>query len=192
MKRNNRNTTGGFNKISETLAKCWKCNEVLPIEQFPILRKNTKYEYTLGYCNKCRKEQIYSNYNNDKYRILKDRYLRLRSRAINKDIRFEISYEYFLSIYERQKGLCFYTDQEMVLKVGDGKNPSSFSVDKILIDSGYVEDNIVFCCNRINTIKNNMSISEMKLWTPDWYNRIIDMWRNTLGLPCFQVNYGNF
>jgi hypothetical protein len=34
-----------------------------------------------------------------------------------------------------------------------------------------------------------MSIDEMKLWTPDWHNRIIKMWLEK-GLPVIDVGNG--
>jgi len=54
-----------------------------------------------------------------------------------------------------------------------------------------VKGNVVLCVARVNTIKSDVSLNEMKLWMPGWYERIVDMWRE-LGLTCFQVAPGDF
>jgi len=55
----------------------------------------------------------------------------------------------------------------------------------------YVKGNVVLCVARVNTIKSDVSLNEMKLWMPGRYERIVDMWRE-LGLTCFQVAPGDF
>jgi CTP:phosphocholine cytidylyltransferase-like protein len=37
---------------------------------------------------------------------------------------------------------------------------------------GYIHGNVVFCCSRINMMKNNMTLDEMREWTPGWYQRV--------------------
>jgi CRISPR/Cas system Type II protein with McrA/HNH and RuvC-like nuclease domain len=74
--------------------------------------------------------------------------------------------------YHSQNGVCFYTDKEMVCKVGEGKNRDSLSIDKIIPEKGYVKGNVVFCLNRINMAKNDLSLEEIQKWMPEWYSRI--------------------
>lgn len=65
------------------------------------------------------------------------------------------------------------------------------SIDKIIPEKGYVEGNVVLCTNRVNTIKSDLSLEEMKEWIPSWYQKVVEIWRSK-GLSCFQVNYGDF
>jgi IS30 family transposase len=64
-------------------------------------------------------------------------------------------------------------------------------IDKITPAHGYVKSNVVLCVARVNTIKSDVSLGEMKLWMPGWYQRVVYMWRE-LRLTCFQVAPGDF
>lgn len=86
---------------------------------------------------------------------------------------FTIDYEYALAQYERQGRVCFYTDREMAIKAFNGLSSNSMSLDKIVPSLGYVPGNVVWCVNKVNTIKNDISLDEIKEWMPGWYERIM-------------------
>jgi hypothetical protein len=87
---------------------------------------------------------------------------------------FTTTQDDWFEVYDRYEGKCFYTDIPMVWSAGHGKDRNAVSVDKIIPEVGYARGNIVFCSNRANLIKNNMTLEEMQKWTPSWYTRIQD------------------
>lgn len=89
---------------------------------------------------------------------------------------FSLTVEYLKQLYELQKGLCFYTDVELITHVGVGHPPNSLSVDKIEPNLGYVPGNVVLCSKRANSIKHDQSLEELSKWMPLWHERI-EMWR---------------
>jgi len=155
------------------MKKCSKCKKVKNRDQFPIGRKGLKNPYVFSYCRSCRKQQCYLNLNKDINKYLLDKYNRLKIRANKFNIKFKLSKEYFIELYKEQKGKCFYTDIELICKVGEGWNMDSLSTDKIIPEKGYIENNIVFCTQKANTVKCNLTMEELKRWIPKWYNRVI-------------------
>lgn len=155
-------------------SKCSVCGAWDLTTNFPKNHQSSGNEYYLTYCKQCRKQQMYQILSSNYISYLKDKYRRTRVRANKSGITFEISIEAWISQYEKQNGKCFYSDEQMEHVIGQGHSFSvnTVSVDKIYPEKGYVDGNIVFCINRINTIKNNMSLDEMRKWTPDWYERV--------------------
>lgn len=153
-------------------ARCRKCNEVKYIDNFQFGRKGKKYEYRFSYCNECRKKQVYLNLNNDINKFLADRFHRMKRRAKSKNIVCTITKEEFIVQYNIQKGLCFYTDAQMVCEVGSELHRDSLSIDKLIPEQGYIEGNVVFTTHRINTCKCDLSLEEIKKWMPTWHSRI--------------------
>lgn len=153
---------------------CNKCGEGKSKDQYPIQRKGKKYESMSGYCRSCRKKQMYSNLNNDIDKFLADRHNRLIIRANTSKIPITITREEFLKLYHKQKGKCFYTNAEMIWGVGKGLNRNSLSIDRIIPEVGYTSENTVLCCNRINSIKQDMTLLELKEFIPKWYKKITE------------------
>lgn len=158
--------------VSEDKARCCKCNDVKSIDEFQFGRKGQKYEYRFSYCNKCRKQQCYLNLNSSVDKFLNNKYHRLVNRCKDFGITCSLTKKEFIDQYHKQNGLCFYTDEPMTYEVGFGKSRNSISVDKIIPDKGYVLGNFVFCINKVNTCKNDLTLEEIKKWMPEWYSRI--------------------
>lgn len=177
--------------ISPNGAICSKCYTEKPIDQFQHGRKGSTREYRFSYCKDCRNRQTYLNLNSNIESFLSDRYNRLRLRSIKYNIPFKITKERFIAIYHLQHGKCIYSGIDMVCRVGNKVSKESFSVDKVIPTLGYIDGNIVFCCNRINTIKQDVTLQEMQSWMPLFYSRLIGM-KDVLGLTCLQVAEGNF
>lgn len=155
-------------------ARCRRCLEIQSIDLFQWGRKNTPAAYQFSYCNKCRREQIYDNLNSNINSFLGDRYNVVKRRSKSEGIAFTISKEDYLNQYNSQEGKCFYSDRIMVCKAGNGLHTDSLSVDKIIPSKGYVLGNVVFCSNRVNSVKTDLSLKEIKEWMPGWYQRIMD------------------
>jgi hypothetical protein len=72
--------------------------------------------------------------------------------------------DFLQSLWVKQGGRCFYTDEPMKLKGYLDNDHHAFTVDRIIPELGYVDGNIVLCCNIINRIKQNLSIYDLKSW----------------------------
>lgn len=162
-----------IDKVSETEARCSKCKAIKDLEEFQHGRRGQNYEYRFSYCNSCRRKQSYLNLNSHLDKALRVKYKTLANRVAKTDIQFDLTWEEFLKLWIYQKGRCFY-DESIIMKwtVGGGREEASLSVDRIDPDKGYTFDNVVLCSTRINTIKSNVSMEEMKRWMPGWYQKI--------------------
>lgn len=150
--------------------KCSKCGEKKDSSNYLLNRKNQKYPYRLSYCNSCRRNQITAGLNAKPIKILRDIFRRAVNRSGGE--RPSFTFEHILSIYRLQKGLCFYTGIKMVLKRGTGFQPYALTIDKVVPEKGYIDGNVVLCTKRFNTVKSDLSISELKKWIPSWYKKL--------------------
>lgn len=71
-------------------------------------------------------------------------------------------------------GLCFYSDTKMSLTAGEGHKKDTISFDKIIPEKGYTKGNVVLCSNKFNMVKNNLTLEELALYIPLFYNKIIN------------------
>lgn len=176
LSENNLRSLGYKNKLSEFDGrfeyKCTKCLKILDREMFLLGRKDRRYEYRFTYCKDCRKKQLYLNLNKNINKFLADKFNRLKLRAKNSNIEFNLDKQFLFDLYIKQKGKCFYTDIEMNWGVGKGTSRNSLSIDRIIYTKGYTKDNIVLCINRVNTIKSDMNLEELKEWIPKWYEKL--------------------
>lgn len=163
--------------VSATEARCKLCQEIKSVSEFQYGRKGQKYEYRFSYCNVCRKKQVYLNLNKNINSFLSERYHRTKLRAEKLGIDFSISKEDFIQQYHNQNGKCFYTEEEMVCEVGNGKSREALSVDKIVPMLGYTKYNVVFCCNKINTCKSDLQLNEICKWMPPWWEKIVTYYK---------------
>lgn len=78
----------------------------------------------------------------------------------------DITVEYLKEQWEKQKGLCPYSNKQMVLpfttKTHDIKAiPQRASLDRIDSSKGYIQGNVEFVCYVINLAKNRFSREQM-------------------------------
>ena len=171
--RTNKETSIKIIDKDNKLAQCSECNEIKTLEDnffFKVKKNGYKYFYT--YCDDCKYKKKCAKMNSNVDYIISDRWYHIKQAAPKKNTIFDISKEDFIEQYKNQNGLCFYTDLPMVCLWGYGKQRNAMSVDKIIPTLGYVKGNIVFCLNRINMAKHDFALEEIKLWMPDWYQRI--------------------
>lgn len=106
-----------------------------------------------------------SNPNSNKFNELESffnqRAMECNRRAKLKGIEGNITHRDLLDIYEKQKGLCFYSDLTMDIKTRI-RSFDSLSVDRVDSNIGYIKDNIVLCCLSINTMKSNHSLTDLQ------------------------------
>lgn len=180
-----------FLKIVDTVhAQCSRCHEIKPLAGWPVQRKNGAISFRLSFCADCKRTQYNRSQNRSHEANLKNRWNRLKVRSKKSGIEFDISFESFMGQWHQQRGRCFYTDTVLVTNFGIGFSPNACSVDKVEPALGYVLGNVVFASNRVNTVKSDISLEEMRDWMPGWFARVIS-WRER-GIPCAQVAEGDF
>lgn len=73
----------------------------------------------------------------------------------------DLSCEYMLDLWNKQKGKCFYSEVDMIpYKYGKGRNLFSASVDRIDSNLGYFIGNVVWCCWGCNAGKSTMTYQQ--------------------------------
>lgn len=84
-----------------------------------------------------------------------------KKRAKQANLPFDMGYQRLIDLYNKQQGLCYYTDTQMEWNHGRGLAlPNSLSIDKLNPELGYTMDNIVMCCHIVNMAKNNRTEQE--------------------------------
>lgn len=155
---------------------CDRCGETKDKAEFE--RKDYRHGgrlYISNVCNTCTRGVRKKYLNKDVNTRLRHAYSKKKSRSVAAGIEFSISLEEFIAQFHNQHGLCFYTDVPLTWKVGRGVNTDNqtrLSVDRVIPEKGYVSNNFVFCAKRVNMAKNDFSIEEIKVWMPEWYDRI--------------------
>ena len=87
----------------------------------------------------------------------------IKSGAKNRNLDFEIDYNFIQKLWKNQKGLCYYTKVQMKLTARQ-KDPYQVSIDRINSNLGYTEENTVLCCQAINYMKNDYSLKDFNLF----------------------------
>lgn len=125
-----------------------------------------------AFCKTCKSERETAKINNNVERYLRLSLTHSKVRAKIQKVSNNLEINHLVSLFDEQNGKCFYTDEELRTKRGEGQSDKSLSVDKIIPETGYVKGNVVLCTRRANLIKNNLTLEELKKWIPSWYKRI--------------------
>lgn len=157
------------------LYECSKCFDRLTIDHFFLQRADarTGKPYYLSYCKSCKNKQAYNWRYSSIERYLSDTVQNTIRRANKNGIPVDITVDFMLDLADRQGHKCFYTDAKLEHKPSYKRNfGTNYSIDKIVPGLGYVKGNVVWCQQRINTIKSDVTLEEMSAWMPDWYERL--------------------
>lgn len=89
-----------------------------------------------------------------------------KGRASIKEKGCSLTTEYLKQQWEKQKGICPYTNIKMILPrntlaYNKTKSLMKASLDRIDSSKGYIEGNVEFVCSAINLAKNNFSKEAM-------------------------------
>jgi hypothetical protein len=142
----------------DSTVRCNKCKFVGPVEKFIYLNKTLTRS---GRCKKCHSDrQTWMLRNNLSYRLVKIAHdAKLRDPSAN-----NITSKILKTIFEKQKGLCFYTNLPMSFQGKDGMSKvincdfsSLVSIDRVDSSQGYSIDNVVLCCFSVNLMKGSLS-----------------------------------
>lgn len=166
-------TTRGVLEIRGDMARCTKCTDWKPLNQFAMIRRGKPDEYRLTYCNRCRLKQYNNWCNNSLDSFWQRRFTAWQKKAKEKGCEWSLTLAGLKAMFESQNGKCFYTDVPLHMGIGKGHLDNSMSIDKIVPEQGYVEGNVVLCTKKINTVKNCLTLEEMKQWMPPLYQRLV-------------------
>lgn len=135
--------------------RCRYCKEVFD---------NQERVYKKNYCKPCQSTNLKEQYRKLKDNLSLDKLLKLRlnqskHRAKQKNIAFNLTLEFLTVKFNQQNGQCFYSGLPMEIQLSRGY---SVSIDRMDSSKGYTQDNVVLCCDRVNCMKHESSIEEMK------------------------------
>ena len=167
------NYSGGrlvYSFIKDDKAICTKCGAWKPLSSFDIVKSHTRRDrkkYPEGrrraICHECFRAKVLKRRNRSIEANMHERISRLRRRATKEGIPLgDLTVEYFKYLWSKQNGKCFYFGEELDYRMGNTRANSSFSIDKIIPELGYIVGNIVFCSKKANIVKNNLSLPELK------------------------------
>lgn len=164
---------------------CDECSQWLSVEQFEL---GCSSKPRRACCKKCRSKQAHVRHEQTYQSYIAGVRNKAKYRAKKKSIPFNVSTEYLIRLWDLQKGCCFLTDQKMLLQNSDRR--LSGSIDRIIPFLGYIPGNLIWLVNRVNMMKSDVTLEEMSLWMPFWFERIrnkietdSDSWSLRLYLP---------
>ena len=146
-----------LNLSKEGKRKCRKCNNI-----FPYTDEFFRTKFMCKLCAKVHRKGTYQSYMTN---ITLDKLLVLRirtayGRACKKGLNFDLTPEYLMELYKKQKGVCYYSGIKMEIAIkGYIDNTNTLSVDRVDSSRGYTKDNVVLCCDSINTMKMKLETS---------------------------------
>lgn len=68
-----------------------------------------------------------------------------------------LSYEFLLSLYDQQRGICAWSG----IPIAPEDGPFQISIDRLDIDGPYSKDNVVLCAYMVNCFKNKYNPEDM-------------------------------
>lgn len=99
-----------------------------------------------------------------------------KRRSLIRGIVSDITLEYLINIFDKQKGKCYYSGVDMILKsVSYTKRAADhnvMSIDRIDPNRGYTKDNIVLCCNCVNMLKAHHNFKTLEPIIEGLFNNI--------------------
>jgi len=101
----------------------------------------------------------------DEYSPFKYSLNKAKSRSKERGEETDLTLEYLKEIYDKQDGLCAYTNIKMEIPRSSQdedikKSPTKLSLDRIHSEIGYIKGNVEFVCYCINVMKNDFSKQE--------------------------------
>lgn len=88
-----------------------------------------------------------------------------KNRATAKNVDFNLTHEFLISLWENQNGKCAITHRQLDLQSYGSKgqvNPNAPSIDRIIPSKGYVIDNVRLVIYHINVAMSDFGIDELR------------------------------
>lgn len=162
-------------KNEDTKLYCHRCQNFKNENEFGVGAGKSR-NYRKAICKSCHNLENRNirmlNSNNFNFFIKKIyNSMRYRSKKYSQDIDFDI--QYLIDLYNFQNGKCAISGIEMTFLIGEYiKIPTNISIDRIDSSKGYIKDNIHLVCTIINTMKNNLTLDDFKMYITLTYNNI--------------------
>lgn len=163
-------------RIDDEHSRCGKCGATVRNDEFALVRSLVDGR-RLSSCRRCRYRRNKSALEGSPVRFFRDKESRLRQRCKRSSIENSLPTGHLLKLWSTQQGQCFYSETEMRLIIGTIRE--AVSVDRVDSCRGYHPDNVVLCINRVNSVKQDLTLEELELWIPAWYQKIVE-WRRAL------------
>ena len=94
-------------------------------------------------------------------RLLTERFVGLRDRAIRNGLVVDFDKEYLRELWITQNQRCAISGVEMTTVFFSGRVPSNMSVDRIDSEKGYIRGNVQLVCMAVNQMKSDLSNEEL-------------------------------
>ncbi len=153
---------------------CRECNQVKPVAAFRV--PGRPHPKTVWHCDDCRQQSAtrridrhqtqhgHSRATGHRKQSIENalRWLlyRAKSRAVERDLDFDLDLTFIAGLWASQSGRCKLTGRTMLLGRGHETRPSAASIDRIRSDGGYTQDNVQLACWAANVAKQSFTIAE--------------------------------
>lgn len=152
--------------------RCSKCFNEKHISLIVKNKNSIRNEYYQSFCWECRSKETKAK-RLGKDQSFNEKVSRIMQSAKKSNVDFALKPNSLEFKWNWQEGRCFYTDVPLSREMGRGKPmDNAWSIDRVVPEKGYVFTNIVICSNKANRIKSDMTMDEMKVWMPVWYERL--------------------
>lgn len=94
-------------------------------------------------------------------KCMNSRLLAARDRTNKHNIFFDISLDYLMELWDKQKGMCALSGIKMTFELKRGRTHTNVSIDKIDRTKGYTVGNVQLVCMACNQIKSDMTEEAM-------------------------------
>lgn len=126
--------------------------------------------YKRSFCNTCLSGQIQTGRTVQAY--LTNRVNQVKHRAKMYGLSFDLDPEWALGTFADMNGKCFYSGDVMSVSQRVGlANRNQLSFDRVDPAHGYLKSNTVLCTYRMNAVKQDLSLEELREWIPRMYER---------------------
>jgi uncharacterized protein YlaI len=151
--------------------RCVICRGEFPIDNLATRTKNGR-AYKIPRCEECKDLTDKSRIEYSATSFVARRLITIKARSKATNTPFGIDTPYVMSLYDNQKGQCFYTDKVLRTRLGHGYDRESLSLDRVIPNIGYEKGNLVLCTRKANMVKNDLSLEEVREYLPGWFRRL--------------------
>lgn len=148
---------------------CNKCKKWRPKSKFNI-DTTSLHQNRGGVCSECKDCQR-ERYYKQRQRLFEDDELALRyklqqalkgtrRRSKEKNMYTDLTLDYLMYLWEKQKGKCALSGIDMTYEFYKGRVNTNVSVDRIDSTKGYTKDNVWLVTMAANQMKNDLSMDD--------------------------------
>lgn len=136
---------------------CTECGKVQPLTHEYFSKEHGKFRFICRSCVNIHNKVMYNIKYNTLDGVLYLRCKKARGRAAEKHMKFDLTPEFLLELWNVQDGKCFYSGLEMSF---DRNDLYTVSVDRVDSNKGYTQDNVVLTAWSVNNMKSSYTVEE--------------------------------